>query len=79
MRENSSDGVLIVLSKMYSFNYKYSYYLLKQNKYVDKIIDSLTFDNDEIKDFYSKITMVLNNYIDKRIGVVNALRKNMTI
>ena len=72
MRENSSDGVLIVLSKMYSFNYKYSYYLLKQNKYVDKIIDSLTFDNDEIKDFYSKITMVLNNYIDKRIGVVNA-------
>jgi len=41
-------------------------------KYVDKIIDSLTFDNDEIKDFYSKITMVLNNYIDKRIGVVNA-------
>ena len=29
-------------------------------------------DNKEIEDFYKKIFMVLNNYIDKRIGVYNA-------
>ena len=49
MGENSSDSVLIVMSKMYSFNYKYSYYLLKQNNYIDKMIDSLTFENKEIE------------------------------
>ena len=46
--------------------------LLKENNYVAKLFDSLTFDNKEIEDFYKKIFMVLNNYIDKRIGVYNA-------
>ncbi len=33
----------------------------------------LLFDNKAIEDFYKKkIFMVLNNYIDKRIGVYNA-------
>ena len=70
--DNSSDTVLMVLSKMYIFNYKYSYYLLKQNNYISKLFDSLTFDNKEIEDFYKKIFIVLNNYINKRIGVYNA-------
>ena len=39
--DTSSDTVLIVLSKMYTFNYKYSYYLLKQNNYINKRIGVL--------------------------------------
>lgn len=70
--DTSSDTVLIVLSKMYTFNYKYSYYLLKQNNYIEKLFDSLTFENKEIEKFYKQISMVLNNYINKRIGVLNA-------
>jgi ABC-type sulfate transport system permease component len=62
----------ITLSKMYSFNYKYSYYLLKQNDYVNKIFNSLNFDNSELEEFFKQLMVVLNNYIDKRIGVVNA-------
>lgn len=72
MSENSSDTVLIVLSKMYSFNYKYSYYLLKQNDYLSKLYESLTFESKEIELFYKQVMAVLNNYIDKRIGVINA-------
>lgn len=72
MSENSSDTVLIVLSKMYAFNYRYSYYLLKQNEYLDKLFEALTFDNKKIETFYKQIMTVLNNYIDKRIGVKNA-------
>lgn len=66
--DNSSDSVLVVLSNMYSFNYKYSYYLLKQNDYIAKILDSLTFENKEIESFFRQVMVVLNNYIDKRIG-----------
>lgn len=69
MSENSSDSVLALLSNMYSFNYKYSYYLLKQNNYIAKILDSLTFENKEIEAFFKQVMMVLNKYIDKRIGV----------
>ena len=72
MSESSSDTVLVVLSKMYSFNYRYSYYLLKQNNYIDKMLDSLTFKDEVIENFYKEVMLVLNNYIDKRIGVVNA-------
>ena len=70
--DNASDEVLVTLSKMYSFNYKYSYYLLKQNDYVNKIFNSLNFDNSELEGFFKQLMVVLNNYIDKRIGVVNA-------
>ncbi|MGM9881634.1 MAG: HD domain-containing protein [Bacilli bacterium] len=72
MSENSSDTVLVVLSKMYSFNYKYSYYLLKQNNYITKVIDCLTFENKEIENFFKQLVVVLNNYVDKRIGVLYA-------
>jgi len=72
MSENSSDSVLALLSNMYSFNYKYSYYLLKQNNYIAKILDSLTFENKEIETFFTQVMMVLDNYIDKRIGVSHA-------
>ena len=68
MSENSSDSVLVVLSNMYSFNYRYSYYMLKQNNYIDKMFDSLTFDNKEIEEFFRKLMVVLKNYVDKRIG-----------
>ncbi len=70
--ENNADSVLALLSKMYSFNYKYSYYLLKQNNYVAKLFDMLTFENDECMKFFKQLTSVLNNYIDKRIGVIYA-------
>ncbi len=68
MSENSADTVLVILSNMYSFNYRYSYYMLKQNNYIDKVFDSLTFDNKEIERFYKQLMVVLNNYVNKRIG-----------
>lgn len=68
MSESSADTVLVVLSNMYSFNYRYSYYLLKQNNYISKMFDSLTFDNKEIEGFYKQLVVVLNNYVNKRIG-----------
>ena len=68
MSENSADSALVVLSNMYSFNYRYSYYMLKQNNYIDKMFDSLTFDNKEIEGFFGQLMVVLKNYVDKRIG-----------
>lgn len=72
MSDSSSDTVLVVLSNMYSFNYRYSYYLLKKNNYISKMMDSLTFDNKEIEAFFMQVMKVLNNYIDGKIGVYNA-------
>ena len=72
MSESSSDTVLVVLSKMYSFNYKYSYYVLKKNNYIEKMMDSLTFENKEVENFYKQVVAVLNKHIDGKIGAYNA-------
>ena len=69
MSETAADTVLVILSNMYSFNYRYSYYLLKQNNYISKMLDSLTFDSKQIENFYKQLMVVLNNYVDKRMGV----------
>ncbi len=71
MSENSADSVVIVLSKMYSFNYKYSYYILKQKGYIDKIMELLTFEDKKIENFFMQLKVVLNNYVDKRLGGIN--------
>lgn len=72
MSDNSADSVLVVLSNMYSFSYRYSYYVLKQNKYIEKIIDNLTFDSQDFEKFFRAIMVVLGNYVDGKIGVKNA-------
>lgn len=72
MSENSSDTVLVILSKMYSFNYKYSYYVLKENNYIEKLMDSLTFENKEIEGFFTQVVKVLDNYVNGKIGARNA-------
>ena len=70
--DNASDEVLVTLSKMYSFNYRYSYYLLKQNNYISRILDSLCFDSEELKVFFKQLMAVLNDYVDRKIGVYSA-------
>lgn len=68
MSESSSDSVLVILSKMYSFNYRYSYYLLKQNNYIEKMMDTLTFEDKKIENFYKQVAKVLENYVNGKIG-----------
>ena len=46
--------------------------IIQDKNIIEKIFNSLTFDNDELKEFFKQLMVVLNNYIDKRIGVVNA-------
>lgn len=72
MSDNAADSVLVVLSNMYSFSYRYSYYVLKQNKYIERIIDMLTFDSKDFEKFFKAIMVVLGNYVDGKIGVKNA-------
>lgn len=72
MSENNADSVLVIISNMYSFNYKYSYYLLKKQDYLNKIVGSLTFDSKDVEMFFKQLIMVLNNHIEGKIGVKNA-------
>ena len=49
-------------------NYRYSYALLKNNNYISKIIESLTFTSKEVEGFFKQIEKVLMAYVDRKIG-----------
>ena len=66
--DNNADNILLVLSQLFSLNYKLSYELVTDNLYVDKLIDSLISDNRKIEKFFEQIKIVLKNYLKKKIN-----------
>lgn len=68
LSENNSDEVIVILSEVFNLNYRYSYAILQRNAYVDKVIDSLKFNDKKIHVFFIQIGRVLNMYINRKIG-----------
>ena len=68
MSDNNADNILIVLSKLFSINYKISYSLILEKEFVPKIIDSLEFNDKKLEKFFKQIEGVLTNYIQKKIN-----------
>ena len=64
---NNADNVLVVLSNVYCLNFRYSYYLVKENEYLSKITNSLIFKDKKLEKFYKQIEVVLNTYISRKI------------
>ena len=71
LTENNADEILLVLSNLFALNYKYSYYIVKEEKYITKLISSLTYTDDNIHRFFSSLENVLNVYTERKIGDLN--------
>ena len=68
MADNNADNILIALSNLFNINYKISYSIIKEKQYIEKIIDSLIFEDRKIEKFFKQIETVLQNYINKKIN-----------
>ena len=66
--DNDADSVLQVLSLVFGVNYLYTYKILKNEAYIDKLIVSLSTKNKDIRNFFAQIGAVLNMFIDQRIA-----------
>ena len=67
MSDNNADNILICLSNLFGLNYKISYSLVVEKEYVEKIINSLIFEDRKIEKFFKQIEVVLKNYLKKKI------------
>ena len=67
MSDNNADNILISLSNLFGLNYSISYSLIEEKGYINKIIDSLIFEDRKIEKFFKQIEVVLNSYIKKKI------------
>ncbi len=68
MSDNNADNILIVLSKLFGLNYKISYTMVAEKEFVEKIIDSLIFEDKKLEKFFKQIQVVLKNYTLKKIN-----------
>ncbi len=66
--DTDADNILQVLSLVFGVNYLYTYQILKDEAYIDKLISSLRTKNKEIREFFTQIGNILNIYIDQKIA-----------
>ena len=67
MADNNADNILIVLSRLFGLNYKISYSLVAEKEFINKIIDSLDFEDKKIEKFFKQIESVLDSYLKKKL------------
>ena len=66
--ENNADEIIIILSDVFGLNYRYTYAVLQKNDYIDRIINSLKYNDKKLQNFFLQIGKVINVYISRRIG-----------
>ena len=71
LTENNADEILLILSNIFSLKYRYSYYLARQGNYISKLIEALSYNDENIQRFFSSLENVLNVYIERNIGDLN--------
>ena len=68
LTENNADEILLILSNIFSLNSQYSYYILRTSNYINKLIESLSFTDENVRKFFKSLENVLNVYIERKIG-----------
>ena len=61
------DMLLINLGFVFDINFKYSFKILKEKDYINKIIDKFEFKDKENKKTMQEIRNILNQYIEEKI------------
>jgi hypothetical protein len=67
--KTKSDFILSLLAFVYDINFKETYIILKNKKYLQKVFSIITPINDS-KDELNNIINEINNYIDKKIETI---------
>ena len=66
-RESALDLFICVLGFIYDLNFKESLEIVKENDYVNKLIDKFKYNKEETKEKMENIRNCLNNYIEEKL------------
>lgn len=67
LSDNNADNILIELSSLFNLKYKISYSIVKEKEYIEKIINSLIFEDRKLEKFFKQIQSVLLGYVNKNL------------
>lgn len=62
------DIVIARMSYIFSLNFKYSFYLVEQDRYIEKIITNLRLTDQITIDLFKQLKQIADSYITEKIG-----------
>lgn len=65
-RKTYGDLWVCHIAYIFDFYYKKSYFLIKEKKYLDLLLEKMNFQNEETKKIANRIIEYSKNYLDKR-------------
>lgn len=68
---NETDRILLVLAFVFDLHFKYSWIQVKDNKYLDMIINNMNYKDNNYKSVFKQINTVLNDFINRKVGENN--------
>ena len=60
------DRLLVYIAFVFDFNFKYTFYKIKERDYVNKTLNKFRFSNKETKKYMQEIKKIVNDYIEQR-------------
>ena len=61
------DGAISIISFIFDIYYKKSFKLIKENDYINKIINKFEIEDDDVKEQFEEVRSIANNYVEDRI------------
>lgn len=68
---NQTDEILLIMAFIFDLHFKYSYIQIKDNNYIEKIINNLNYSDEKYNNIFGQIKTVLNEYINRKLGENN--------
>lgn len=65
--ETKIDGIISMISNIYDIYYRESFKMIKENDYINKIMDKFEIKNEYVKEQFNDIRNIANNYIEDKI------------
>ena len=69
--KDGAEKIIQVLAFIYDINFKTSFKIINENKYIDKIIDKFDFKIQKTKEDFEMIRSFANGYVEKRLNLEN--------
>ena len=66
-RETLLDYWVCILAFVFDLNFKESYEIVKDNSYIDSLIDRFTYNDFDTKERMEDIRNIINNFIDNKV------------
>lgn len=66
-KETQLDSAISIISFIFDIYYKESFKMIKENKYINKIMNKFEIEDDDVKEQFEEVRSIANNYVEDRI------------